>query len=175
YIANLWLSELPTAYYNIYRTAPSVLTSEQLNEANFKFIALAIGVLAVAVAGGYYFTWQKTKKTGGSFWNSASKRMLWHMAVPLAAGGLFSLIFLRNGHEMYIAPTCLVFYGLALLNGSKYTVSDIKYLGLSELALGCINLFIPGYGLTCWAIGFGVLHILYGIIMWNRYDNIKQR
>ena len=66
---------------------------------------------------------------------------------------------------------CLIFYGLALINGSKYTVSDIKYLGLIEVVLGCIGLFInPGYGLYLWAFGFGVLHIVYGIIMWRKYD-----
>ena len=92
------------------------------------------------------------------------------MAVPLAMGGIFSLFFLANGHEAYIAPACLIFYGIALYNGSKYTYSDIMYLGYMEMALGVANMFFLGYGLTFWAIGFGALHILYGLIMWNKYD-----
>ncbi len=148
---------------------------EEYGQMVSKFIALAIVVLAIALAGGYYFTWKKTRSNGQKFWNSASRRMVAHMAVPLIAGAMFCILFLYNRHEVYIAPACLVFYGLALINGSKYTISDIMYLGYSELVLGFICMFLPGYGLTCWAIGFGVLHILYGIIMWNKYDNTKAR
>lgn len=174
YVAYLWLKELPEIYYNTYRTAPSgVISAGEYNDISYRFIALAITVLVVALAGGYYFTWKKTRNNGHKMWNSASRRMLGHMAVPMVAGGLFSLLFLANGHEMYIAPACLVFYGLALINGSKYTISDIRYLGYSELGLGFINMFWPGYGLTFWALGFGVLHILYGIIMWNKYDKTE--
>ena len=88
----------------------------------------------------------------------------------MLAGAIFAFKFLFDEQVSYVAPTCLAFYGLALINGSKYTLSDIKYLGLLEVALGCICLFIPGYGLLFWAIGFGALHVLYGIIMWNKYD-----
>lgn len=170
YIAHTWLSELPNAYYNAYREAPAAMSVGDYNNITLRFIILAMVVLATAFAGGVYFTWRKTTRKGQKAWNAASKRMIWHMAVPLLAGGIFSLLFLRNGHEMYIAPACLVFYGLALINGSKFTVSDIKYLGYLELLLGFITMLMPGYGLTFWAIGFGGLHILYGIIVWNKYD-----
>jgi hypothetical protein len=170
YIAGQWLRQLPAAYYNPYRTAPATVADADYNAIVLRFIILALAVFIVALAGGYYFTWRKTRLQGGSVWNSASRRMFTEIAIPLVAGGIFALNFLHNRHEGYIAPTCLVFYGLALINGSKYTLSDIKYLGLCELLLGCISLTMPGYGLTFWAIGFGALHILYGIIMWNKYD-----
>lgn len=135
-----------------------------------RFVVLGLLVLLVALLGGYFFTLRKTKKDGQRFWNNASRQLARQIAIPMAAGGVFVLCFIFNGHIMYVAPACLAFYGLALVNGSKYTVSDIRYLGLLEIALGCIALFFPGYGLYFWAAGFGVLHILYGIIMWNKYD-----
>jgi hypothetical protein len=85
-------------------------------------------------------------------------------------GGIFVLGFMRYGHAVYIAPACLVFYGLALVHGSRHTLTDIRYLGYLEITLGLICLFVPGWGLYFWAAGFGLLHILYGIIMWNKYD-----
>lgn len=169
-IARSWLKKLPAAYYNPYRTAPNTITDDLYNAVVLKFVLLAVTIFMVALVGGYYFTLRKTRLQGNTIWNSASRRMVSQMAIPLAAGGIFALMFLHDRHEGYIAPTCLVFYGLALINGSKYTLSDIKYLGLCEVVLGCISLFIPGFGLTFWAIGFGVLHILYGIVMWNKYD-----
>lgn len=176
YIAKTWLRELPAGYYNVYRDTPSdIVSTEEYNSIALRFIVLALAVFLTALAGGAYFTWRKTRKKGQTLWNAASRRMLTHMAIPLLAGGMFSFLFLYNGHEMYIAPACLVFYGLALINGSKYTLSDIRYLGYLQLALGFINMSVPGYGLTFWAIGFGGLHILYGIIVWNKYDKVSNQ
>ncbi len=161
FIAKTWLDELPAAYQEM---------TDEYRAIAGRFVTLAAIVLAVAIAGGVYFTWKKANKKGQKIWNGASKRMLMHIAVPMLAGGIFSLLFLYNGHVMYIAPACLVFYGLALINGGKYTLSDIQYLGYMELVLGFITMFLPGYGLIFWAIGFGALHIIYGVFMWNKYD-----
>jgi hypothetical protein len=138
--------------------------------ATVKLIILALSVFLIALAGGFFFTWRKVKSQGLSLWSHSSKQLLFHISLPMIAGGIFCLGFIYHGHTLYLSPACLVFYGLALINGSKYTLSDIKYLGMFEVALGCLNLFIPGSSLLLWAIGFGVLHILYGIIMWNKYD-----
>lgn len=134
-------------------------------------VLLALAVLCSALLGGFYFTYRKNKMAGVTIWNSASRRMLLNLFIPLAAGAVVVLAFLLRGDWIYAGPACLIFYGLALINGSKYTVSDIKYLGLTEVLLGCLGLFLqPGYGLYLWATGFGVLHIVYGIIMWRKYD-----
>jgi hypothetical protein len=169
FIAQTWLRELPETY----QSSGNVQTSISIDEYNAtasQFVMLALAVFIVALIGGWYFTWRKTRQQGVSLWNNASKKMVAQIAIPMVAGGIFALNFLFDRQESYIAPTCLVFYGLALINGSKYTLSDIKYLGLCEVVLGCICLFVPGFGLAFWAIGFGGLHILYGIIMWNKYD-----
>lgn len=171
YIGYTWLYDPTTIEFDAYRNIqPDSIGTEDYYIYGWKFIGLAIAVLAVALLGGLYFTWNKAKKRGQTLWNAAGRRMLLHMAVPLLAGGIFSFHFLQNGHEFYIAPAMLIFYGLALINGSKYTLSDIKYLGYLELVLGFITLFLPGYGLLFWTLGFGGLHIIYGIIMWNKYD-----
>ena len=86
--------------------------------------------------------------------------------IPLVAGGLFVLAMLQHNDWRFITPACLIFYGVALVNGSKYTLSDIRYLGVLEIVLGLISTQFIGYGLYFWAIGFGVLHIIYGFIMW---------
>lgn len=136
-----------------------------------RLLLLGLLVFITALIGGYYFTYRKNKKTGVSIWNNASKKMLINLAIPLAAGAVVILAFIINGDWHYVSSMCLIFYGLALINGSKYTLSDIKYLGLLEVVLGCAGLFLsPGYALYLWAFGFGVLHIVYGIIMWRKYE-----
>lgn len=134
------------------------------------FLLDAAAVFVLALAGGIYFTTRKARKKGYKIWDALSQRMLVNLAIPLVAGGIFCIALFKNGAFGLIAPATLIFYGLALVNGGKYTLNDIRYLGLLEIGLGFIGLFKPGYGLELWALGFGVAHIVYGIIMYNKYE-----
>ena len=157
-------------YYYSYNTRGGYRGSDFEMLRN-KLLVLAMVIFVLAFIGGFYFTYRKNQRAGIKMWNTASRKMVINLAIPLFAGAAIILAFAFRGDWIYIAPACLIFYGLALINGSKYTVSDIKYLGLTEVLLGSIGLFIePGYGLYLWALGFGVLHIVYGIIMWRKYD-----
>ncbi|MFZ1717292.1 MAG: hypothetical protein WAT88_18450 [Saprospiraceae bacterium] len=131
---------------------------------------IAIVTLIISLMAGFLFTYLKSKKLQSTLWNHASRRMLINLGLPLVAGGLYLLKLMDLGYISMIAPGCLLFYGLALVNASKYTLGDIRYLGYIEIGLGAINLLLPGYGLYFWALGFGVAHILYGGYMWNKYD-----
>jgi len=137
-----------------------------------QLVFIAACVLACAFVFAFIFTYLRAKKTGVSIWGNTTYRMLFNLAVPLVAGGFFVLRILQMDHVFLIAPTCLLFYGLALVNVSKYTLGEIKYLGYCEIILGVINLWVPGYGLAFWAAGFGILHIIYGIIMWWKYERV---
>lgn len=127
-------------------------------------------VLVLALFSGIYFTTRKARRSGQPIWGQLTRRLLWSLAVPLAVGGLFCLAMIRVDTVILVAPATLLFYGLALLNASKYTLNDIRYLGMTEIGLGLVAAFWPGYGLEFWAIGFGLSHILYGTAMYMKYD-----
>jgi hypothetical protein len=118
----------------------------------------------------FIFTYIRSRKTGVPVWGTTAQRLMWNTAVPLAVGGVVVLRLLDAGLTGLIGPFCLIFYGLALLNGSKYTLNEIRWLGYCQILLGLINLWVIGYGLLLWAIGFGLLHIIYGAVMWSRYE-----
>jgi hypothetical protein len=134
-----------------------------------ELVVIALIILFFALTFGIYFTIRKSRKYNLPIWTSATKKMLFNLAVPLLVGGVFCLALLYHQIYVLIAPATLLFYGLALINAEKYTFSDIKYLGFCELLLGCISLFFLGYGLVFWIIGFGILHILYGLIVFKKY------
>ncbi|WP_028523532.1 hypothetical protein [Runella limosa] len=127
-------------------------------------------VLVLALIFGVFFTIRKAKKSGQSVWNSTSKRLIISLMIPLVTGGIFCLAMFYRGILWVSFPATLIFYGLALLNASKYTVRDVEYLGICEVILGLISLFMTGYNLLVWALGFGVLHIVYGTYMYFKYD-----
>lgn len=132
------------------------------------FIAVLTFAAAFVIA--FFFTWMRSRKNGTPIWDATVRRLMWSVAVPVAVGGLLLFRMIQLEQYEFIAPGCLIFYGLALLNASKYTLGEIRYLGYGQLLLGIINLWAVGYGLLCWAIGFGVLHIIYGIWMWWKYE-----
>ncbi|MFH6995696.1 hypothetical protein [Flavobacterium sp. FlaQc-48] len=134
-----------------------------------ELFATGLIIMAFALIFGVAFTIRKSKKYNLPIWTSATKKMLFHLAVPLFAGGIFCLALIFHQNYGLVAPATLIFYGLAVINAEKYTFTDIKYLGFSELILGLIALFYIGYGLIFWIIGFGILHILYGLIMFKKY------
>lgn len=131
---------------------------------------IAVGTFLAAVITAFLFTWLKSRRDGTPIWGTTAKRLLINVSIPLAAGGLFLIKAALDGSFELIAPGCLVFYGLALVNASKYTLNEIRFLGYCQLLLGIINLCVDGYGLLLWATGFGILHIVYGAYMWMKYD-----
>jgi len=133
-------------------------------------IADAVIILCLAVGTGIYLTTRKAKKDGNSIFDSTAKKLIINLSIPLAVGGIFCLALYFHGAFIFIAPSLLVFYGLALINASKYTRNDIRGFGIVEIALGLLSSFVVGYGLLFWAIGFGVLHIIYGAYMYFKYE-----
>lgn len=143
-------------------------------EINFEnlttLILIAATILVLSIGSGVYFSYRKSKKLNESFWNDQAGRVLTNLMIPLATGGLLCLILLSKGYIGILAPLTLIFYGLALVNASKYTLTEIRSLGILEIILGLIAVQFIGYGLLFWAIGFGVLHIIYGIVMYFKYE-----
>lgn len=131
---------------------------------------IAAGTFLAALLSAFFFTWIKSKREGIPIWGITAKRLLINVIVPLLAGGIFLFKLLQYETFGLVAPGCLLFYGLALINASKYTLNEIRYLGYLQILLGIINLWFVGYGLYFWAAGFGVLHIAYGTYMWNKYE-----
>lgn len=141
---------------------------------DFFFVVAAI-IFFLTLGTGILLSYRKSKKSDQPLWNGAVRRMLINLFLPLGAGGAFCIALLLHGAIYLVAPAVLVFYGLSLLNAGKYTYSEIKLLGVTEIILGLIAAYVPGYGLIFWSIGFGLLHILYGIIMYLKYEKSTNR
>ena len=137
-------------------------------------LADAFLVLFFSISFGLYFSWKKAKKNKQSFFNSVNKRAIYNLSIPLIAGGIFSFVLLWRGDIELVIASTLVFYGLALINTSKYTFDEVHYLGILEIGLGLLAVIILHFGIIFWIIGFGFCHILYGCIMYNKYDKKKK-
>lgn len=139
----------------------------QLINDLFRIAALTF---IAAFVSAFFFTYLRSKKNKIPLWGSATIRLFWNTMIPLVTGAIFIYRMMQLGKYELVAPACLLFYGLALVNASKYTLGEIRFLGYGNLIVGVLNLWATGYGLYFWALGFGVLHIMYGIWMWYKYE-----
>lgn len=166
FLAELILSKYGTSYEDSFGSV-----SGKVNEELFTDLFLvAVGVLVLAIGTAIGLTTRKAKGNNHKIWDSTSQRLMINFFAPLLAGGIFCLILLQYELKGLIAPSMLIFYGLALIHASKYTYSDLRSLGYTNLVLGLLSTQFLGYGLYFWAAGFGIFHILYGIWMYNRYE-----
>jgi uncharacterized membrane protein len=168
-LAGAWIA------YQFFSYNPGQILSATVDQGSIsadllKVLFLAILVLVLAIGTAVFLSARKAHKRKEKLWTSTARRLLLNMAVPLVTGGLLLLIFIAQGMTGLLAPFTLLFYGLALYNASKFTYDEVRSLGLIEIGLGLLGTWFVGYGLLFWAIGFGLVHIIYGIYMYYRYE-----
>lgn len=161
-------SLLPSSVQNYETKRAPFVQSEQ--ELTMQLIIIAVIVIILSLVTGILMSTLKAKKQGEKLWNTSSKRLIINFSIPLFVGGIFALLLLQKEYYGLIAPITLLFYGLACVNASKYTLRDVRSLGITLLILGLLSTYFIGYGLYFWALGFGVCHIVYGSIMYFKYD-----
>jgi len=161
-------------YDNIRNNIGSLRVDSLVTIAKSPIFMIAIATLFAALFSAAFFTFVRARATNNKIWTVTSRKLFFFMMVPLSVGGLFIIKLILIGNYDAIAASCLIFYGLALLSASRYSTSELLYLALVQFLLGIVCLYTRGTHLPLWALGFGVFHIIYGIIMWYRYERITQ-
>jgi len=143
-----------------------ILSTEQI----FDLTILGISVMILALISGVLLSMRKAKKNGEKIWDTSSQRLIINFLIPLSTGAIVCLIMIQKGLIIYVAPLTLLFYGLSCVHASKYTIGGVRYLGITIILIGLIATYFTGYGLLFWAIGFGLCHIIYGALMYFKYE-----
>jgi len=141
----------------------------ELEKLRFLMIdAAVVGVLAVAAAA--FLSARRLKRAGLSMWGSDSRGVVLELTVPLLTGAVFCYVLLLNRMYLAVPGSLLLFYGLALAAAAKFGHFEIRVLGVVEIALGFAALAFPVHALMYWAMGFGIAHILYGSLIYFKYE-----
>jgi len=159
------------AYKTIYFDTSTMGAYKNLvisEEAVIRLLVIAASVAFLSLLTGILLSIQKANNE--TIWNSTARRLVINFLIPLATGGFFIIFLIEKEMLGLVAPLTLIFYGLACVNASKYTLGGVRYLGLTFIILGLLSTWFLGYGLLFWALGFGVCHILYGSIMYFKYE-----
>jgi uncharacterized membrane protein YjjP (DUF1212 family) len=153
-------------YYLLFCNTHDVTALQQ------KLLLWAAVTFIVAFLSMLFFSYRRSKKMKLPFWNKPTRRLILSFAIPFIAGSFIILWVLNKPqYHFLLSPVSLIVYGIAMFCGSHYSTKETSYLAVSEMFLGCLTLWLPAnYGLFMWAIGFGVLHIIYGAVVWSRYE-----
>jgi hypothetical protein len=149
------------------------ITDDLFGRDTLPLVLLAGTVLVLAAGTGLWLCFRKARRAGQKLWTASARRVLVNFALPMVVGGIFILVLYWRGYYSLIAASTLIFYGMALISAGNFTFSDIRVLGMWQAVLGLLAAVFPGKGLLFWALGFGVLHILYGIVMYWKYERIN--
>lgn len=147
-----------------------LLKSDTGQTLETNLITDALIVLTLALSSSIYFSWRKARKQGEKLWTPVSRKLAVNMAIPLITGGIYCIIFLLQGYHQFLVGSTLIFYGLALVNAGRFINKEAVILGISEILLGIVATIWPESGLWIWGTGFGIFHILYGILLYFKYD-----
>jgi len=162
----IYLESFDTTYCEYFSSPSAVIPKHTL----VFFVCVSFSVLVLSLLSGCLLTIRKARKRSLKIWDDSTKRMLANLFIPLVTGGCFVIALVYYQLNGLIIPSMLLFYGLALINSSKYTFFEIRYLGIIEILLGLAALVFIPLGLIFWSLGFGVMHIIYGIMMYYRYE-----
>jgi hypothetical protein len=157
-------------YRNLHGDIPLLSLHSLVELAQSRLLQIAVLTLITALISAFLFTYLRAKKTNNKLWGITTRKLFLHFAIPLAVGGIFIYKLIILGYYDLIAASCLLFYGAALLSASHYSSSELRYLAICEFILGIICLFTLRFQLWIWIFGFGFLHIVYGVVMWYRYE-----
>ena len=161
--------------YRVIYTAPAVLYPDLaggrlITPATSPLLVIALSVLLLAIGTGLWLSYRKAQKAGQPLWNRSALRLVVNFSFPMAVGGFVVIVFYLRGYYSLLAASTLIFYGLALINAGNFTFSDVRKLGVLEVLTGLTALIFPGKGLQFWAFGFGILHLIYGVLMYRKYE-----
>lgn len=162
---------LTVAYLLVFKNEQYLVHNQVfISKQNIGYLLLiALGTLLFSIGSAVFFTNQKIELQQQRKWNHQTKALLVNLLIPLVTGGFMCLLLLFKGFVGLLPALTLIFYGLALVNGSKYTLPEIKTLGFIQIVLGLLAFQFINYALYFWAVGFGLVQIIYGLIIQKKY------
>jgi len=156
--------------YSVFNFNPDEVVFYSAQSDLIKVFFLAIVILILALSTAVFLSYKSALNKGEKVWNVTSKQLVTSMLVPLLAGGILIIVLISKSLIGLVAPMTLVFYGLAVYSASRYTIDELKFLGLVQIVLGLFSSYFVEYGLLVWGFGFGIVHIVYGMYMYFRYE-----
>lgn len=129
---------------------------------------LGTAVVALAVASGT--TVRKARRGGEKLTAGPGRKLILSFTAPAAVAALLTPVLFRAGMTELLPAVWLLLYGAAVVTGGSFSVRIVPLMGISFMVLGAVALVAPaGWGDLAMALGFGLLHIVFGVLIARRH------
>jgi hypothetical protein len=128
-------------------------------------VAAALG----AAVGGYAST-RKARAAGTPLLSGSGRKFALGFSPPMVVGALLTWALYRAGLDGLLPAMWLLLYGTAVVCGGTFSVRIVPIMGVCFMLLGALSLVVPiSWGWLALAVGFGGLHLAFGIAIARRY------
>jgi hypothetical protein len=102
--------------------------------------------------------------------SGAGRKFVLGFSPPMVVGALLTMVLYAAGLLSVLPGLWLLLYGTAIVSAGAFSARVVPVMGLGFMVLGATALFAPpGWREGLLALGFGGLHIVFGILIARRY------
>ncbi|NBO63524.1 MAG: hypothetical protein EBU88_01515 [Acidobacteria bacterium] len=113
---------------------------------------------------------RKAREADLKLMTGPGRKFVLSLAPSLIAGALISFALVRAGSLEVLPGIWLLLYGAGVVTGGAFSVRVVPVMGFCFMSIGAVALYVsPAYGNVLMAAGFGVVHIIFGLIIARRY------
>jgi hypothetical protein len=151
--------------------AAGAVASRQPSEARWLAVWTVEAVVAVLI-GGVATVRKAGKASSGpnALGSGPARRFALAFAPPVIAGAVITALLFRLHAGAALPAVWLLLYGAGVVCGGAFSVKPVPLMGLAFMALGVLAAALPqAWAEWCLLAGFGVLHIVFGLLIARRY------
>ena len=129
-----------------------------------------MGIALVSLGISLFAMNRKAKALESSLLSTPARKFLLSLTPPLFSGALLTIIIWEIKRPDFLPGMWLLLYGTGVVTAGAFSVRIVPVMGLCFMLLGAFTLFCPwAWGNYLMAIGFGVFHIVFGIVIARKY------
>ena len=134
-----------------------------------RWLAVWLAEAVVAVALGSAAMGFKARRARTPLWSRPARQFFLSYLPPVFAGALLTVVLVRSALSPLLPGTWLLCYGTGVVTGGAFSVRVVPAMGVCFMALGALALLAPDWGDALMAVGFGGLHVAFGLVIARRY------
>lgn len=146
----------------------ALIARQQTTADGWLLCWLIDAVFALSV--GLYLMNHKAHEGRMPLLSNVGRRFLISLSTPIFAGSVLTLLFYQTGMIDRVPGLWLLLYGVGVITGGAFSVRIIPVMGALFMLTGIVALFAPpAWGTWFMVLGFGVFHIIFGLIIARRH------
>jgi MFS family permease len=145
----------------------ALVADQQRDSQSWVLVWAAEAILAGIIA--VWFMWHKAKSASLPLLTGSARKLLFSFSPVFVVGMVVTVAFLQDGMVRLLPGVWMLLYGTAVVAAGAFSVRIVPVMGAAFIAAGTLALFTPAWGTVLMIAGFGVLHILFGVLIARRH------